>query len=968
MAAISTTATALPRYNGTLYFTRRDGSREPISSLIKTICLLPLVRLHDRIHAYPRRTHLWIILYTFSVIRKIARHLRLFQRSGQLRDPVSTGRLFQIPTFDQVETEVFANMSPSNVQRRFHTFKRVATSSVIVACLRAADRMAIALVPDIRFANLDFNGPTVSHAAATTDTTVGEDQHGDTDGCEEPTRTFPNNEHLFRYFESLPTDKDPGFQDSLWSVRLSVAAYPPSTGENMRPIQLGDLRLGGRNFGKSLLVKAILAPKHMEALHVLIEDEAGEWGYLHVFNFPYTQHPDDRVCAGQLLVLKEPYYYTGYDGVPAIRVDHPSDIVYIMQDHPLMPERFQRNDAHGPGVLPKLMRWDGEVRMRWRKYHQAIEFLSLGVDGCNEKDVGDSMTREELALFKRELLQLRVCALFYVGFYDKCIQDATALMVDKFDERAAWFMANCYLKLRNYDGAKKLILLLMQHNTKFKFKECSKVLLQIRNNISQIQGFYNMENLVDRCKKGEELQAGDYVKDIRIKRSRVHGYGLFTDKSVKAGDIIFAARAFATVSGTDNNAVDIRDENGGLVKRRYGQKLVSKVLERMNCEPKAAPLICRICGSKGPGYALKDVDGRILVDGFYIDEIVERDALQHGMLPRHMPAKCAAIDPDLFPPTPSPTTGSSGKKDTPADDGTRTHTSFWITNSFINHSCVPNACRSIIGDMMFLIATADMRIGAEVFINYMGDDYEPRSGRRQHIKDKFGFACCCRRCKFEIGHRAYCEAQQRIPDTIRDIIAGQVTSNTLLQLAGVRTCLEVLKKNWQDHPLYDLPRFDLVYCLMAEEYVHGQIRPWGAVEGGNHDGSDYEYTDEEEIAKAYHNMRFAMRVIRALGGEYFITEEDFWMVRPGFVCKWLVEAYFLAAASCARFYGTAFWSLKIASGNVYAMLFGERATFEEVFWERVGVEVSELTEEDMRPVGEMREMLEGYGLHRSELG
>ncbi|KAF3934843.1 hypothetical protein ABW19_dt0201741 [Dactylella cylindrospora] len=187
------------------------------------------------------------------------------------------------------------------------------------------------------------------------------------------TQHHPDNNVLFRFFGSLPTRSDPAFPFSCWSSRVDIPPYPPSTATEMKMIQLRDLELGGRNNGKRVLVKVSLPPKHLDAMHILIEDETGKWVMLQFFDCPYINHPVDRIAPGQLMLIKEPYYYIGQDGLPAIRVDHAMDITFLAPDHSLVPERWRRRDIEGLDAWPKVLYCDAEIRMKWKKYHQAID-------------------------------------------------------------------------------------------------------------------------------------------------------------------------------------------------------------------------------------------------------------------------------------------------------------------------------------------------------------------------------------------------------------------------------------------------------------------------------------------------------------------------------------------------------------------------------------------------------------------
>jgi len=76
------------------------------------------------------------------------------------------------------------------------------------------------------------------------------------------------------------------------------------------------------------------------------------------------------------------------------------------------------------------------------------------------------------------------------------------------------------------------------------------------------------------------------------------------------------------------------------------------------------------------------------------------------------------------------------------DNGFHT-TGIWIQASYINHSCVPNARRSFIGDMQFVRTTCDIPMGTEIVFPYVvASSYNKR---QQKLKN-WGFTCTCALC------------------------------------------------------------------------------------------------------------------------------------------------------------------------------------------------------------------------------
>lgn len=103
-------------------------------------------------------------------------------------------------------------------------------------------------------------------------------------------------------------------------------------------IPLSELRAGTHHRGKGIIVKLISAPYVGAGAVSIAEDEFGNAARLAIYN-----QPDSSILSGApegcVVAVKEPYYRNnGAADDFIICVDHPSDVVLLRFDDPIIPE------------------------------------------------------------------------------------------------------------------------------------------------------------------------------------------------------------------------------------------------------------------------------------------------------------------------------------------------------------------------------------------------------------------------------------------------------------------------------------------------------------------------------------------------------------------------------------------------------------------------------------------------------
>ncbi len=106
---------------------------------------------------------------------------------------------------------------------------------------------------------------------------------------------------------------------------------------------LDELHVESRHEGKMLIVRSITPPYSGSGMVTVVEDTAGNADKVGIYN-----QSDSSLLAtvpqGSLLAIKEPYYRYSGEGSFMISLDHPSDILLLEADDPLVREAFRGRD------------------------------------------------------------------------------------------------------------------------------------------------------------------------------------------------------------------------------------------------------------------------------------------------------------------------------------------------------------------------------------------------------------------------------------------------------------------------------------------------------------------------------------------------------------------------------------------------------------------------------------------------
>jgi hypothetical protein len=249
----------------------------------------------------------------------------------------------------------------------------------------------------------------------------------------------------------------------------------------------------------------------------------------------------------------------------------------------------------------------------------------------------------------------------------------------------------------------------------------------------QESGYYDFKTLkASLLSKSSRVDVANFTSNITIAPSPGRGRGLFATRDLHTGDVILAEKSFCVVFGEEGGALsamtyDLRDDRVRVFPAGLCRAVVQKLLDNPSQVAKVMDLYgdyrCPEIEKKGGG----DGEGEEVVDVFQVHDIVARNAFGPGPAPSL--AYCRHQD---------------GSQNSTASAG------LWVMASYTNHSCVPNAEKEYIGDLMILRATREIREGEEVVQSYVqvDSDFE---GRSKALGDTWGFKCECKLCVAERG-------------------------------------------------------------------------------------------------------------------------------------------------------------------------------------------------------------------------
>ncbi|PVH83807.1 SET domain-containing protein [Cadophora sp. DSE1049] len=594
-----------------------------------------------------------------------------------------------------------------------------------------------------------------------------------------PSRNALARDHMIQYQHFMAL-KNSGSKDVQMRASIVGDPYLPSTVsvKDLKKTMIDQLTLETHHRGSYLLLRLFVPPVRLTGIISLAEDEAGD---ALTFSLYQQESEDVRLAADILkkdsvLLLKEPYFKCVGDGGYGLRVDHPTDIVWLSNHDPLIPSAWRpaKVDSAKSGAEWKQK---GNDEVKEGKFREAVKCYTAALD------TSPTSAEAEIIHNNRALAHLRLKQ------YDAALRD-TAYIADPSarSEKALYRGSLALYNLSHFQEALKLLQILLNkypasRSGGFELS-CVKARLKEQNT-----GVYNFRKMYKSAKLRPPLvDCATYIGPVEVRDIPGKGRGLVTTQNVKAGDLLMCEKAFSHAHAEKSSNLDIPTADIGILVNLGTNRLtmgthvsqLTEIYQKLTNNPSTAPQFLDLYRGSYERAIEPAIDGSPVVDSFLIERIVSLNVFGSSLISKDAPQ--ISSQDSVF--------GASG---------------VWIKASYINHTCMKNCARTFIGDMMIVRATKDMPANTE--LGWCYTDPMNREKMQKSLSDSWGFKCNC----------SLCQDDAKTPTKLKVKRTGILAS---LATSDPRDAAVELESTYIS-PAKDVPRFELfqLYSAMAQHFI-----------------------------------------------------------------------------------------------------------------------------------------------------
>ncbi|VTO88654.1 unnamed protein product, partial [Fusarium graminearum] len=621
------------------------------------------------------------------------------------------------------------------------------------------------------------------------------------------------------------------FAKSIPPTTHVIEPYSPCTiaEKDLEPISIYEMQLDTHHRGRKVLLHILTPPDRNEAVLTIAEDEQGTAVLLRLF-----QQPDEKQfpCTATMVdhtvcIVKDPFFQQSFDSdrngpvmlksaYYSLRVDHPSDIIPLLRGDERIPEKW-RSEVRGNDKSSSSSREEGNKSFRkkqWAEAHfsqvtlsRTLVHASLAniIHGRYSQAIAKADTPEDkqLAHLNRSLTNLKI------GRPAKAFSDATqAYDPNTPSEKALFRHVNALYALQKFEQCEATIQTLLDAFPGSKVAEATMQRVKSRL-LEQRMGKYKFKLMYEQAKAKDGpplIDCATFSRPVEIRDSPGRGRGLFTTKSVSAGDLLLVEKAFSYSYMDENRLWDQITYMINLTTKRAtagaSANLWPQVVQKLYHDSDSLSAFQDLVDGEYQRVTVSECDGASVVDSFLVEKIISLNSFGSPTTTRDF---CKNI---IW-------SGKVGPSPSCRERPLFTTAGVWLLAARINHSCVGNCRRSFIGDIQIVRAARDIPAGTELTFPYCPTGDSETYQDVQNKLAKWGFTCDCELCK---DRRKTTEAVRVLRKELHDDFMDQSPSDEPFDLDKAMKLLKGIEKTYRGKPAKQ------VRWVLASIYAYIGIR------------------------------------------------------------------------------------------------------------------------------------------------
>ncbi|KAK9423177.1 putative SET domain-containing protein [Seiridium unicorne] len=544
-------------------------------------------------------------------------------------------------------------------------------------------------------------------------------------------------------------------------------AHPPSSDRvnKLSRIHLNDLRVSIHHRGSVIVLRVFTESNFDRYLCAGVEDEAGNVDLIILFNTDPKLSPDTVLTKGLVLAIKNPLYLLLPNGRHGIVVEHPCDLVEIDLKNTLMPTVWRDDFVTLHSAEASCLNREAKDALIAGNHIFATRLYTMALS---------VVTDDQL---RSDILRGRAQANISLEHFDACIKTESS------GEHGG------YQRERDRTVAR-----LEEMET----GEC------------------NFERISTSLRPGSaRVDAASFILNTEIRNFDYGKRGLIATKDMKMGDLILCEKAFCASFEHDmphhssTNFVAHLDYSHPRVYSGAMARLTNMVIQKTLHDSAGAKKVFSLRSPQPQEMdrSVSTFDGQVRVNSFTVQSLLQPNQIDLGKIRTTggHPTFLTNVKIEIL------NTATAG-----ASAGLFTRA------ALVNHSWIPNAARSFLGDLIILRAAKDIKKGQEITLAYVSRNFPGLNLEtlEEMITEGFGFSCKCGLC--EADKHCTSETLARRSALVNELIQQIISSFPLANMASPRMAnighlRSSIEKTYPSSEYQHLPRPGLIeaYVMCA---------------------------------------------------------------------------------------------------------------------------------------------------------